>query len=481
MINIKREKREVFWDNYLVDTELTTAEHRIHHPQKKEKVMSLDEIWEGDGCIYWNIIKEDDKYRMYYLARHCLENIFEGEKCRICYAESKDGIRWKRPDLHIHKFKGSDANNIILDGNGEEGSLDNFFCFKDTNPDCPKDEIYKAIASPLLDIQFTDLWCYTSEDGIHFKKAWQMADTTKGTFDSLNTVMWDSEAKEYVCYIRGFHNNNTIRDIRVMRSKDFKEWSDPVQINFVNEVEEHQLYTNCIMPYYRANHIKIGFPSRYYERKEWSTSHASLCKNSDRRLTLMGHADYMQRMGLALTDCLFMVSRDGDNWERFDEAFIDPGIEDRFNWVYGDCYPAYGIIETEAEGYNAPNEMSFYVKDNHWSSRTPELFRYTLRLDGFASRHAGAKERKIVTKPFVFEGNKMEVNFRTSAAGYIYINFLDENLEKIQGCGSDEIFGNSVDRAVFFENEDVLKNLNGKTVRMEIIMKDADVFSFMFK
>ena len=326
MIKINRHSREVFWDNYLVDTEHTTAERRLHHPQKRELALLLDEPWEGDGCIYWNIINDDGLYRMYYLARHCYENIFNNEKTRICYAESTDGLHWRKPDLHICKFYGSDANNIIIDGNGEEGSLDNFFCFKDTNPDCPKAERYKAVASPMIDIKETDLWCYTAEDGIHFKRAWQMADSSKGAFDSLNTVFWDKYEKRYVCYVRGFHNNNTVRDIRVMYSKDFREWTDPVSLHY-DTSEDYQLYTNGILPYYRADNIKIGMPVRYYERTEWTKNYEDLCKNYDRRRAVMDKASYVRRMGLALTDCLFMVSRDGENWERFDEAFIDPGIE----------------------------------------------------------------------------------------------------------------------------------------------------------
>ena len=32
-----------------------------------------------------------------------------------CYAESRDGIHWTKPELGQHEFNGSKRNNIIID------------------------------------------------------------------------------------------------------------------------------------------------------------------------------------------------------------------------------------------------------------------------------------------------------------------------------------------------------------------------------
>ena len=52
--------------------------------------------------------------------------------------------------------------------------------------------------------------------------------------------------------------------------------------------------------------------------------------------------------------------------------------------------------------------------------------RYTIRRDGFACYRARFKGDKVVTKPFVFEGNEFYINFATSAKGGIYITMKDE-------------------------------------------------------
>ena len=55
----------------------------------------------------------------------------------ICYAESKDGVHWSRPELGLIEFNGSKKNNIILSG---VVALQAFVPFRDDNPDCKPQE-----------------------------------------------------------------------------------------------------------------------------------------------------------------------------------------------------------------------------------------------------------------------------------------------------------------------------------------------------
>ena len=61
-------RREVFWDDYLVDTSATTATRLLHHPEYVGTVLTHDAPWEGDGCTYHNIVADEGLYRMYYIA-----------------------------------------------------------------------------------------------------------------------------------------------------------------------------------------------------------------------------------------------------------------------------------------------------------------------------------------------------------------------------------------------------------------------------
>lgn len=121
--------------------------------------------------------------------------------------------------------------------------------------------------------------------------------------------------------------------------------------------------------------------------------------------------------------------------------------------------------------------MSIFAFDNHWIGPT-HLWRYTLRLDGFVSLHAGAKEKTVVTKPFIYEGNTLTVNFSTSAFGGMYFSLIAEDGTRFDG---PEIFGDSVDRPVHFDNEEAVKELSGKPVTLEVRMRDADLYSIKFE
>ena len=472
IINIKN-NRECFFDDYLLDRKNTTAESRLHNPTPREIVLTHDEPWEGDGCNYHNIFYDNGIWRMYYLAWKMLD-LCDG--VRVCYAESKDGVHYVKPNLNKVEYNGNKNNNILFDD-----SFDNFMVFKDTNPNCLKGQKYKAIASGNIETGEPCLYAYYSDDAINFTRGNVVS--LDGKFDSLNVAFYDEVTKTYKCYFRGFHYRQGdhlkkdlvgegVRDIRYIESNDFINWTNFKILDFKN-AEEVPLYTSAIIPYYRAPHTYIGFPTRYIERKEWTANYDELCGKEKRKARMAKN----KRYGLALTDCAFMFSRDGYHFKLYEEAFISPPPENDCNWVYGDCYPTRGIVETPATIDGADNEISIFLNENHWQRKPAVLRRYTLRRDGFVSLHAGGSEELITTKPFIYNGEKLKVNFSTSARGYMYFTIKGENGIEFT---SDETFGNSTNRTVTFSN-DLVKQLSGTPVVLTVRLKDADLYSIKFE
>lgn len=416
---------------------------------------------------------------MYYLAW----TFEKPETAKVCYAESKDGIHWVKPKLGICEWDGNREYNIIMDSRTLNSTVDNFMVFKNTNPLCEAEKRYKAVCR--VDVNGAPmLYCYYSSDAIHFERGNLITDN--GAFDTLNVAFYDEVAEIYRCYFRGWHipgnfdefasnqgnEEEFLRDIRYIESADFINWTKPRLINLGNS-EDVALYTNLIQPYCRAKHILIGFPTRYIYRREWTDNYERLCGKEARRKRM----ETLPRFGLAVTDCAFIVSDDGRNFKKYDEAFIRPEPECGTNWIYGDCYPARGLIETPSDIKGADAELSMYMPDEHtWSAESVNLARYTIRCDGFVSMHAGEKEKTVVTKPFIFDGDKLYVNFATSALGYMYFTVVDEDGNKYESC---EIFGNKTDRIIDFK-EGVLKNLSGKPATLEVRMRNADLYSIKF-
>ena len=475
-----------FWDDYMIDHRFTDAVLSVNKPEKKDVVLVFDKPWEGHGTGYITMIREADKYRMYYEVWAPFDpNYTDG--INVCYAESTDGIHWEKPNLGICEFHGSTDNNIIL-----RRIEDNFTVMRDDNPDCPPEHRYKATlysADPndaLTDLAKVvgsetknSLVCMVSADGIHFK---EHSVISRGyAYDTLNSLHWNPHTKKYYCYIRDFHvnpvnplsnkNEKEVRGIRVMESEDFENWTEPQPLNFMGG-EDYPLYTNCIMAYPGDTRYYVGWPSRYVERKEWTANYDRLCGAEKRKERMTRHP----RLGLTVTDCVFMSSRDNVNWYRFDEACITPGPEMGTNWIYGDCYPAMGgLIETPSAFPGEPNELSVYADFDRWHPLPVKMVRYVYRMDGFASVKATYKPQTLHTKPFTFEGETLKLNFRTSARGGITLRILDERNVPIEGYTTCEIFGDSIDRIVDFDKP--LAELQGKVISFSFTMSDAEIYA----
>jgi len=471
----KLHRREVFWDEYLMD-QWDGVQVKMHEPRREEIVFACDESWEGNVSGYFQIFRDGDIYRMYYRGAHI--DLDTDGRCRssvlgqFCYAESRDGIHFTRPDLGIVNWKGSMHNNILF-----AREMDNIFIFRDDNPACPKEERYKGLCGEYM----KGLMLYTSTDGVHFSEAGRNV-IEKGHFDSLNTCFWNPETKKYELYYRRFHDagdtpldqltrnvEGIVRDVYWCESEDFVHWTEGHPLDYGADSPDYQMYTNNVMVYPRAKYMHIGFPTRYMERRMDVSSILSL-PNWRLRKGLIEDED---RSGTAMTDTMIMTSRDGLHFRRTGEAYIRPGMEFSDNWVYGDCYMAYGMTETR-EPVSGNTEWSMYTTENYRIGPV-RWRRYSSRLDGFFSWHGDWKPGHVLTKPVTFEGDSMNINFSTSAQGHVRIRLCDENGEVMEGYDSGYLFGDALRREVEFEKK--LGELAGKTVRMRIEICDADLYS----
>jgi len=484
-------RREVCWDELLIDT-AEGVSVQMHRPQYRGVALELGELWEGNGSGgYGCVLQENGTYRLYY--RGLSFSTVTGGKHNPghtavwCLAESKDGKEFKRVPLGLTRYGGRIDNNIIpLPEDARERASQ--YIFRDENPNCPADERYKA----LVEMPDHTLSYFKSSDGVQFEKVRTLADD--GAYDSLNVAFWDKQNGKYFLFYRGVHGGDTvngkwkkgageaahndavIRDIRVRTSTDFANWSQPRQIGFDPAREDVDLYINNIQKYYRAEHMFIGFPVRYQDRYQDGDQNYAQLPGVENRSWL--YRQRLPRIGTVITDALVMTSRDGFTYRRTDEAFLTPGIESLDNWVYGDCYFYYGMAQTPSEIPGAPDEISMYAVRGYLSESI-RLCRYTVRLDGFFSWHSDYCGGKVLTKPFAFSGDTLKINFATSGAGHVRIRLTDEAGVALEGYDSGKLFGDSTDRRVVFSQS--LAQLRGRAVRMEIAMKDADLYAFQFE
>lgn len=485
-------KRYLCWDDKLIEKSENT-QIVMHKPEKKNVALICDDEWEGVYNGYASVIKLGEIYRMYYRAEasnlNC-DGTVSISKAVICVAESYDGgLTYKKININKYIYNGTRNNNIVF---SREESIDNFSVFYDTNPKCPENEKFKALCRTFIGENKVRLMYYSSADGLAFKENGileKIGDFEKNiALDSYNVTFWDENTQQYFLYYRDFHKKgesdifardaephliDSVRDVRLATSKDFKTWECHGRISFDEHQDDTALYTNQIVKYYRCDDCFIGFPVRYIDRAK-EIENFKFMPLSDRRKLITKH---FGREGTSLTDCVIMTSNDGFIFNRRDEAFLTPGIENRNNWWYGNCYTVYGLVETRSENEFAPNEISFYVNENY-QIKNVNFRRYTVRLDGFFSWYAPFSGGEIITKPIKIEGDNLYINFATSALGGLNITLCDENGTEINGYKSYTIFGDGIERPVEFEKP--LSAIKGRNVKFKICFKDAHLYSFCF-
>jgi hypothetical protein len=231
-----------------------------------------------------------------------------------------------------------------------------------------------------------------------------------------------------------------------------------------------ELYINQTQPYFRAPHIYISMPGRFMPGRQVIP---------EKTARQMGIREFPEGKGgywCDISDAVFMTSRGGNKYQRtFMESFVRPGNDIR-NWTSRCNYPACGIVKT------GDNEMSMYI-ERHNASEEKYLERLSMRIDGFASLNAGYEGGEMTTKPFVFKGSKLCMNYSTSVAGGIFVEVQNADGSPVPGYtlnDCSEIIGDEIEGEVSWNGKHGISSLEGKTVRLRFIMKDADVFSLKF-
>ena len=191
-----------------------------------------------------------------------------------------------------------------------------------------------------------------------------------------------------------------------------------------------------------------------------------------------------ERYGAAITETLFMASRDGVEFKRWNSAFLRPGIERPGTWHYGHQYVAWQLVPTKSTLAGAPDELSLYAVENYWTGASDLLRRYTLRMDGFVSLAAPMAGGELLTKPITFSGDKLNLNFSTSAAGSVWVEIQDLDGQPIPGftlAECEPLFGDTLDREITWQHGSDVSNLQHRPVRLRFVLKDADVYSYQFQ
>ncbi len=440
-------RRELFVDDFMIESLGGGARRMQHTPCPREIVLVHNCAWEGNTSAYHTFFPDGSGVRVYYRGSQSNPRLGGGGKHQVaCMAESDDGITFRKPALGVIEFQGSTVNNIVHDGAAKH----NFAPFRDSRPDCPEGQRYKALGGGSK-----GLIAYFSPNGIHWQAATEQPVISDGNFDSQNLAFWDAERAEYRAYYRDFKKQDPeqpgIRDIKTATSRDFLHWTEGQWLEYPGAPVE-QLYTNQVLPCPRAPHLLLGFPTRYLPDRG------------------------------QITECLLMSSRDGITFQRWGEALIRPGLN-RERWGNRCNYLWHGIIETPSDVPGAPNEWSIYSTEGFYEGALNHVRRFTVRMDGFVSVNAPLAGGEMISRPLTFAGSRLLLNFSTAAAGGLRVEIQTPDGQPVKGFAAadcEEIWGDAIEREVLWKDQPDLGALAGQQVRLRFLMNDADLYSFHF-
>jgi hypothetical protein len=470
------DRRELFVDRVLIDR-LEGLSLKLHEPVPSGRMVGIDKPWEGPINGPSVLFLFEGRYHAYYRGMTLRPDDDSG---RLCVAVSEDGVNWTKPELGLVAWEGRNDTNIVA-FEGRSGMVSPWL---DTRPGVPAGERIKAIASEPLaggaHTAFMDpagakrLVFWASGDGFAFRRMNpqpELVSNLLNCFDGGNTMFWSEAEQQYVVYYRWFDApwGSGRRSVARSTSKDLMTWSEPVGMAYGDSPRE-QFYTNNTEPYFRAPHIYIAPAARFMEKRRVVT---------DGQAQAIGLKSIRNIFfGNDCSDGVLLTSRAGAaHYDRtFMETFIRPGPGYE-NWVTRTNYPFTGIVPFG-------RDRMMMAVHRHYMQDTWHAERLLMRLDGFASVNAPWAGGEMITRPFTFSGQALEINYRTGAPGFVRVEIQSAEGAPLPGFALEdgpEIIGDEMSRVVAWKTGPDVSALSGKPVRLRFAMKDADLFSLRFQ
>ena len=401
---------------------------KVQHPQRlQDPVLEPDRPWEGRSVQLWGSVLHDDEediFKMWYLSHNDELQRHTGHGA-MCYATSKDGVSWDKPDLGVVSFDGSTANNIVYPPPGEAHDIDPWGVIKDpleqdesrryklagyrqlpAPPDVPDEtpdmdrEARNAHRKILLDrIRDRHGMCAAySPDGIH----WTVDDTVLvPRAGDAGSLVYDPMARRYLATSRRYETvmdhfviewKRYRRVIALSTSDDFVNWSPIKPILKPDDFDhpEDQMY---VMPPFVYGNQYIGFIGMLHTVTELGPVQLATARD----------IDHWSRVGRREE---FLPVGPPGSWDgAWTSLSSNPPVlkDDTLQMWYSGCPQAHGT-EGSGEKY---------------------IGMATLRKDGFVAMRCGIRGGDLMTEPVEVTGPRLSVN-AICLFGRLQIRVIDD-------------------------------------------------------
>jgi len=497
------EPKHFFFDNLIIESAQNLT-RKVHQPEKysSSPVIQKDKPWEHVTYFTvssWQVIRdtEDGLFKCWY-EDWKVEDIIEVSShdpdkapSRYLYAESEDGIHWKKPELSIVKENGYNTN--IVFGDSIFGSVHSGWVMLD-----PLEERHQHRYKMLFNhktSEFSDRKIASSPNGIIWT-VWDYRPLFGKVGNSLGDV-WTISADQNA----NIYRINT-RFPRMMRIMAFQ--NEPYPEEFIKP-----FYPNDPA---RENRRRV-FRAESSDLLQWTNLRPLLVPDS--QLDNIDDAFYgMTQMPIGndwigflhvfhmtenTMDVQLLYSRDGDNFNRIQpgQPWLKTGERGSWDEFMVNVFGTPVVVDDELFVYygGANNHHDWWLKGARENLDVQEAYdlnrvNYALglarmKLDRFVSLQAlHVREGILVTTPVRgYEGDQLIINAECRNGGYIKVAVTDGEGNVIEGYeaeNSNVFFGDSINHKMTWKNREKVPTDIG-FIKFQFFMKNADLFSFQLK
>lgn len=434
-------------DTVLADSRGLT---RRFHPLKKKMapVVEVTEPWEGPYLIPAAVLQDGPggTWRM-WCANNGTRGVPGAGNGVTIVLHSKDGERWEKNPLGA--FALPDGRPTII-ASFPDGAPAPAPCAVFADPDEPDaSRRYKMMYyRPNYHLAY-------SPDGIRWRPAQPEPVWRNGAGDGLEETfffMRDRLADEYRGYMRVWRRHQTIRKTALGSSPDLVHWNGPA-------------ITWEAVP-------EWGIGAQIYGMNVWTDGGLYWA------LPWVSYTDEPLDPAIRQTIRLKAAwSRDGRTWQALFPAEDAVAMGEPGAFDAGLIYSVCPMVEAgdRLRLYYAGRAGRHDGTDTHSAVGMAEM-----RKGGFVSLRADG-EGVLITHRFLMRGNELRVNARAEPGGAVTAELLSDGggvMRKFSAERSDPFCGDATDHTLTWAGNGDLGFLRGQHVRLRLLLRQAEVFSF---
>ena len=433
---------QLFLDDELIAS-VNELQRIINQPARHHAnpVLTWDKPWEGNCVITWGSVLYDRREKQLKIWYQVYKKFPpQGERSTLlCYATSKDGVHWQKPELGLFEYNGSKANNIVFLGDGSH--LDTATVFLD-----PKPTAESKYRMYWYDAGLHGIRVATSTDGMRWKPidgiVVKSGDRCSASYDPIrkkfNVISrWDPSSNPRTCALWESDDGLHFQPVGEIAAPD---GDDPQQAEF---------YGMITFPY---GGMQLGFLEMFYDRP-------------------------IRKLNTQL-----MYSKNGHVWNRAcdRQTFLNWGTPG--SWDQAWVTPAHNSpiqIDNKLYVFYQGRSTLHYAEKPYGHIGSVGLA--LLRVDGFASLDSVWKEGSITTAPLLLDGQTLHLNAK-ARPGTVFAEVLDLDGKPLAGFTRDDCQPmrniDSIDSQIKWRSGRSLAVFGGKPVLLRFYVQVAKLYSF---